>query len=44
MANTYFWIDPQKKRTGLLMTQLFPFADPTVIGLFERFETSIYAG
>jgi CubicO group peptidase (beta-lactamase class C family) len=44
MANTYFWLDPVKKRTGLLMTQIFPFADPLVIETFGRFESAIYAG
>lgn len=43
MANTYFWLDPAKRLTGLIMTQMFPFADPIVIDLFTRFETAIYA-
>jgi CubicO group peptidase (beta-lactamase class C family) len=43
MANTYFWLDPAKRRTGLILTQMFPFADPIVIDLFARFESAIYA-
>ena len=26
--NTYYWIDPSKRVTGLIMTQILPFADP----------------
>ncbi|HEY7268646.1 MAG TPA: serine hydrolase domain-containing protein [Dehalococcoidia bacterium] len=43
MANTYFWLDPAKRVTGLIMTQLFPFADPVVLDLLARFEAAIYA-
>jgi methyl acetate hydrolase len=27
LFNTYFWIDPTKRVTGTIMTQLLPFAD-----------------
>ena len=43
MANTYFWVDPARRLTGLIMTQILPFADPIVIDLFARFESAIYA-
>jgi CubicO group peptidase (beta-lactamase class C family) len=26
--NTYYWLDPSKRVTGLIMTQIVPFADP----------------
>jgi methyl acetate hydrolase len=42
MLNTYYWLDPKKQVTGLLMTQILPFADPTVLGLLDEFETEIY--
>ena len=29
--NTYYWIDPSKRVTGLIMTQILPFADPRVL-------------
>jgi CubicO group peptidase (beta-lactamase class C family) len=27
LANTYFWIDPRRRVTGVILTQLLPFAD-----------------
>jgi CubicO group peptidase (beta-lactamase class C family) len=41
--NTYFWLDPKKRVAGVLMTQILPFADPTVLGLLDRFEAAVYA-
>lgn len=43
-ANTYFWLDPTRRVTGVLLTQIMPFADPSVIDLFAQFERAIYAG
>ena len=44
LRNTYFWIDPKSGIGGVIMTQILPFADPVVVGLYERFEESIYRG
>jgi CubicO group peptidase (beta-lactamase class C family) len=41
-ANTYFWLDPTRRVTGVLLTQIMPFADPGVIDLFAQFERAIY--
>jgi methyl acetate hydrolase len=41
--NTYYWLDPVKRIAGVLMTQVLPFADPTVLGLLDRFERAVYA-
>jgi CubicO group peptidase (beta-lactamase class C family) len=41
--NTYYWLDPVKRVAGVLMTQVLPFADPTVLGLLDRFERAVYA-
>jgi methyl acetate hydrolase len=41
--NTYYWLDPVKNVAGVLMTQILPFADPTVLGLLDRFERAVYA-
>ena len=41
--NTYYWLDPSKKLAGVLMTQVLPFADATVLGLLDRFEEAVYA-
>jgi CubicO group peptidase (beta-lactamase class C family) len=42
LANTYFWLDPTRQLTGLILTQILPFGDPAVLGTFERFEQAIY--
>ncbi len=40
--NTYYWLDPKKKVAGVLMTQVLPFGDHTVLGLLDRFEEAVY--
>lgn len=42
LANTYYWIDPKKRLTGLILTQILPFADAVCLSLFEQFERGIY--
>ena len=42
IANSYFWLDPVKRITGLLMTQILPFGDPCVIDLLGAFERGVY--
>ena len=32
LANTYFWIDPSRNVTGVILMQLLPFADKQVPG------------
>ena len=39
---TFFWIDPTKRVTGVLMTQMLPFFDPKVIALFRAYEAAVY--
>jgi len=43
LYNTYYWIDPAKRVTGLIMTQILPFADPRVLKLYGQFERGVYA-
>jgi methyl acetate hydrolase len=43
LGNTYYWLDPVKRMAGVLLTQVLPFADPTVLALLDEFETAIYA-
>jgi methyl acetate hydrolase len=43
LGNTYYWLDPNRRLAGVILTQILPFADPTVLELFERFESAIYA-
>ena len=42
LANTYYWLDPTRRVTGVFATQILPFADPNVLDLFAAFEQAIY--
>jgi methyl acetate hydrolase len=42
LGNTYYWIDPVKRVTGVLFTQILPFFDPKAISLFRAYETAVY--
>lgn len=44
IANTYFWIDPARRITGILLAQILPFGDAGVLELLAQFERAIYAG
>jgi methyl acetate hydrolase len=43
LANSYYWIDPVKKVTGVWATQLLPFYDSKAVAAFENFESSVYS-
>ena len=40
--NTYYWVDPSKRVTGLIMTQILPFADPRALKVYGQFERGVY--
>lgn len=42
LFNTYFWIDPTKRVTGTIMTQMLPFADTEVLKTYGQFERGLY--
>lgn len=42
LFNTYFWVDPTRHVTGVIMTQLLPFADDHVLKLLAAFESGMY--
>jgi CubicO group peptidase (beta-lactamase class C family) len=42
--NTYYWLDPQKRIAGVIMTQILPFADHKAVALYGEFESGIYGG
>lgn len=44
LANTYFWIDPARNVSGVILMQLLPFADGKALETFAGFERGIYAG
>jgi methyl acetate hydrolase len=43
LANTYFWIDPEKDVAGLAMMQLLPFGDKASLDIFHEFERTVYS-
>jgi methyl acetate hydrolase len=44
LANTYFWIDPARNVSGVILMQLLPFADHKCLEAFAGFERGVYAG
>lgn len=44
LLNTYFWIDPVRRVTGAMFTQLLPFFDQRVVALWGQVEEGIYRG
>ena len=43
LPNAYYWVDREQGHTGVLFTQILPFADPAVLDLFDRFENAVRA-
>jgi CubicO group peptidase (beta-lactamase class C family) len=43
LANSFYWIDPVRKVTGVWATQLLPFYDARAVAAFEEFERGVYA-
>jgi len=44
LANTYFWIDPARDVSGVILMQVLPFADGKCLEAFAGFESGVYAG
>jgi len=44
LLNSYFWVDPVRKVTGTLFTQILPFYDARVVELYGQFEQGLYRG
>ena len=42
LPNCYFWVDRDRGDTGVLFTQVLPFADPQVLAIFDEFETAVH--
>jgi len=42
LYNTYYWIDPQKRVAGVILTQILPFADHKAVKLYGEFESAVY--
>jgi CubicO group peptidase (beta-lactamase class C family) len=43
LYNTYFWIDRKQDVGGVLLTQILPFADTTVLEMLGEYERAVYA-
>jgi methyl acetate hydrolase len=44
LANTYFWIDPARDVSGVILMQVLPFVDAKCLEAFAGFERGVYAG
>ncbi len=44
LANSYYWIDPVRNVTGVILMQVLPFADRICLETFAGFERGVYAG
>jgi CubicO group peptidase (beta-lactamase class C family) len=44
LANTYYWIDPSRDISGVILMQVLPFGDQKCLGAFAAFESGVYAG
>jgi len=42
VLNTLYWLDPARRRAGLLMTQLRPYADQRVTAVLADFERAVH--
>jgi methyl acetate hydrolase len=42
LNNTYYWLDPTRGITGVMLMQFLPFADRKALGLYDTFERGIY--
>jgi methyl acetate hydrolase len=44
LANTYFWIDPARDVSGVILMQVLPFVDAKCLEAYAGFERGVYAG
>jgi CubicO group peptidase (beta-lactamase class C family) len=42
LGNTYFWIDPTRQVSGVILTQILPFVDGPAMELYAGFERALY--
>jgi methyl acetate hydrolase len=40
--NTYYWLDPTRGITGVIMMQFLPFADHKALAVYDAFERGVY--
>jgi len=44
LPNLYWWCDRERGVAGIVATQILPFADGQVLGLWVKFESGVYSG
>jgi hypothetical protein len=44
LPNLYWWCDRAQGVAGMICSQVLPFADPQVLGLWVKFESEVYGG
>jgi methyl acetate hydrolase len=42
VENTFYWIDPRRGISAVIMIQFFPFVDPEAVGMLGDFEKAVY--
>jgi methyl acetate hydrolase len=42
LFNTFYWIDPKRRRCAVILMQYLPFVDKEAVGLLGDFERAIY--
>jgi len=40
--NTYFWVDPARGISGVILMQFLPFADEKALAVYDAFERAVY--
>jgi hypothetical protein len=42
LANTYYWLDPDRRVTGVILTQILPGTDALAGRTYGQFQAGIY--
>ena len=42
LYNTFYWIDPKRRRCGVILMQFLPFVDREAVGMLDEFEKAVY--
>jgi methyl acetate hydrolase len=43
IENTFYWIDPKRDVSAVIMMQFFPFVDKEATAMLSEFEQSVYS-
>jgi methyl acetate hydrolase len=42
LANTYYWLDPTRRVTAVILTQILPSTDPLAGRTYGQFQGRVY--